>query len=317
MSGSLVVASHEGRATVRHRGPASLVVQEVRIFNFDLATAVVPTGEGFTATVDPGWTIGGRPNGGYLLAMATRAALAAAGQPHPLAVSAHFVAPPSPGPAELEVRLLRSGRSVSNSRVTLVQEGQPRLEALVSGGRLEKDGRPGWTDDSGPPELAPVEECVRGQTELPGGVRVPIAEHVDIRLDPSTVGWLKGDPGGKLEMLGWVRFSDNRPPDPLGLLQVVDALPPASFELGIMRWAPTVEMSVYVRGLPAHGWLRCIVRGKLLQGGWFDEEAEVWDEHGRLVAQSRQLAGARADRPPASDSERASHTTEPSHQTPG
>jgi acyl-CoA thioesterase len=303
MSGSLV-------------DPASLVFQEVRIFDFDLATAVVPTGEGFTGTVDPGWTIGSRPNGGYLLAMATRAALAVARQPHPLAASAHFVAPPSPGPADLKVRLLRNGRSVSSSRVTLVQEGHPRLEALVSGGRLEKDDRPDWAADAEPPELAPVEECVRGQTELPGGVRVAILEHLDVRLDPSTVGWLKGDPGGRLEMLGWVRFSDNRPPDPLGLLQVVDALPPASFELGIMRWAPTVEMSVYVRGLPADGWLRCIVRGKLLQGGWFDEEAEVWDEHGRLVAQSRQLAGARADRPPQA-SERTSQTTGPSGQTPG
>jgi acyl-CoA thioesterase len=268
----------------------------VRIFDFDLATAVVPRGDGFTATVDPGWTIGSRPNGGYLLAMATRAALAVAGQPHPLAVSAHFVAPPSPGPADLQVRLLRSGRSVANARVTLFQEGQPRLEALVSGGRLERDDRPDWTADAEPPEMAPVEECVRGQAELPGGVRVAILEHLDIRLDPSTVGWLKGDPSGKLQMLGWVRFSDNRPPDPLALLQVVDALPPASFELGIMRWAPTVEMSVYARGLPADGWLRCIVRGKLLQGGWFDEEAEVWDEHGHLVAQSRQLAGARPER---------------------
>jgi hypothetical protein len=25
-------------------------------------------------------------------------------------------------------------------------------------------------------------------------------------------------------------------------------------------------------------------------GGWFDEEAEVWDSVGRLVAQSRQIA---------------------------
>jgi acyl-CoA thioesterase len=288
--------------------PASLVVEEVRIFDFDLATAVVPTGDRFTATVDPGWTIGSRPNGGYLLALATRAALAVVGQPHPLAVSAHFVAPPSPGPADLEARQLRSGRSVANARVTLLQEGQPRLEALVSGGRLERDDRPDWMADAEPPDLAPVEDCVRGQTELPGGIRVAILEHLDIRLDPSTVGWLKGDPSGKLQMLGWVRFSDNRPPDPLALLQVVDALPPASFELGIMRWAPTVEMSVYVRGMPADGWLRCAVGGKLLQGGWFDEEAEVWDEHGRLVAQSRQLAGARADRPPHA-SDRNSQTT--------
>jgi acyl-CoA thioesterase len=296
--------------------PARLVVAEVRIFDFDLATAVVPGRDGFTATVDPGWTVGSRPNGGYLLALATRAALAVGGQPHPLAVSAHFVAPPSPGPADLRVRLLRSGRSVANTRVTVLQGGQPRLEALVSAGRLERDDRPDWTADAEPPEMAPVEECVRGQAELPGGMRVAILEHIDIRLDPSTVGWLKGDPSGKLQMLGWVRFSDNRPPDPLALLQAVDALPPASFELGITRWAPTVEMSVYTRALPADGWLRCIVRGKLLQGGWFDEEAEVWDEHGRLVAQSRQLAGARPERPPQSRDGASPNAGRP-RQTPG
>ena len=66
---------------------------------FDLATGVVAAGDGaWTATVDPGWTVGGRPNGGYLLALATRAALAPPGpagageavHPDPLAVSGHF-----------------------------------------------------------------------------------------------------------------------------------------------------------------------------------------------------------------------------------
>ncbi len=270
--------------------------------DFDLATAVLPAGEGFDATIDPGWTVGSRPNGGYLLALATRAALMVAGQPHPLAVSGHFVAPPSPGPARLEVQVLRTGRSVSSARVTLVQQAKPCLEALVSAGRLEPDAEPDWEAASGPPELAPVEECVRGRAELPGGVRVGILDHLDLRVDPATAGWVKGEPSGRLEMRSWVRFSDGRPPDPLGLLQAADALPPASFGLGIMRWAPTVAMSVYVRDLPADGWLRCAVQGKLLGGGWFDEEAEVWDERGRLVAQSRQLAGARpapAQRRPA------------------
>jgi hypothetical protein len=82
----------------------------------------------------------------------------------------------------------------------------------------------------------------------------------------------------------------------------VDALPPASFELGIQAWAPTVELTVYVRGLPAPGWLACVVRGQLWQDGWFDEEAEVWDAGGHLAAQSRQLAGARPPRPTADPS---------------
>jgi acyl-CoA thioesterase len=275
------------------RGPR----EEVRIYDFDHATAVTPDGDGFRAEVDAGWTIGGRPNGGYLVALATRAALAVANQPHPLAVSAQFVSPPTPGPAELETTVLRSGRSVDSLRAALLQDGQPRLEALVSAGRLEPDARPSWVA-GGPPELAPVEDCLRGQAELPWGVRVPIMEHLDVRLDPSSVGWFKGDPSGSLRMLGWVRFADDRPVDPLALLQVVDALPPASFELGIVGWAPTVQLSVYLRGLPANGWLRCAVHGSLFESGWFDEQVEVWDERGRLVAQGHQLAGARAAQPP-------------------
>ena len=103
-------------------------------------------------------------------------------------------------------------------------------------------------------------------------------------------------------MRGWVRFADGRAADPLALLQVVDALPPTSFELGLASWAPTVELTVYLRGVPAPGWLAVVVRGQLWQGGWFDEDAEVWDSAGRLVAQSRQLAGARPARP-AGDAE--------------
>jgi hypothetical protein len=260
---------------------------------FDLATAVRGGPERFTAEVDPGWTVAGRPNGGYLLALVTRAALEAVGQPHPLAVSAHFLAPAEPGAAELEVRRLRAGGRLSTARVTLAQEGQARLEALVTAGRIDPDAAPGWRRASGPAGLPPVEACVPARPELPGGMRANLLDHIDLRIDPATAGWVAGRPGGRLEVRGWVRFSDGRAPDPLALLQVVDALPPSSFDLGLPSWAPTVELTVYLRGLPAPGWLACVVTGQLWQGGWFDEEAEVWDSAGNLVAQSRQFAGAR------------------------
>ena len=37
----------------------------------------------------------------------------------------------------------------------------------------------------------------------------------------------------------------------------------------------------------------CVQRARLVHGGWLDEECEVWDSAGRLVAQARQLAGYR------------------------
>jgi Thioesterase-like superfamily len=264
---------------------------------FDLATAVRGGPRAWTAQVDPGWTVGDRPNGGYLLALATRAALGAVEHPHPLAVSAHFLAPPATGPADLEVATLRAGRSLSTARVTLAQDGRPLLEALVSAGRLQPDGPPDWQRAAGPPQLPPVERCLPGRAEGPGRMRINILDHLDVRLDPATAGSFMGRPSGRLEMRGWVGFHDGRPPDPLALLQAVDALPPTSFELGVAAWAPTVELTVYVRGLPATGRLSCAARGQLWRDGWFDEEVEVWDASGRLVAQSRQLAGARRPRP--------------------
>jgi Thioesterase-like superfamily len=262
-------------------------------YGFDLATAVAGGPERFSARVDPGWTVAGRPNGGYLLALATRAALEAAGQPHPLAVNAHFLAPADLGPAELEVARLRAGRRLSTTRVTLVQEGAARMAALVTAGRLDPEAGPGWQRDSGPVNLPAVEDCLPARPELPGGVPVPLLRHLELRLDPATTGWFAGHPGGSLDMRGWVRFADSRTPDPLALLQMADALPPTSFDLGLPGWAPTVALTVYLRGLPAPGWLACVVRGQLWQGGWFDEQAEVWDSAGRLVAQARQFAGAR------------------------
>jgi acyl-CoA thioesterase len=260
---------------------------------FDLATAVRGGPGSWTARIDPGWTVGDRPNGGYLLALATRAALGAVDHPHPLAVSGQFLAPPAVGPAELEVVPLRAGRSLSTARVTLAQDGRPLLVALVGAGELDAGAAPDWQRPVGPPALPPVEQCVRGRPEAPGRIRANILDHLDVRLDPATTGSFAGRPSGRLEMRGWVRFHDGRPPDPLALLQAVDALPPTSFELGIPAWAPTVELTVYLRGLPAPGWLACVARGQLWRDGWFDEDAEVWDAAGRLVAQGRQLAGAR------------------------
>jgi acyl-CoA thioesterase len=268
--------------------------ERVAAYDFDRATAVAAEGgRRYGATVDAGWTVGGRPNGGYLLALATRAALAEAARPDPLAVSAHYLSPPAPGPAWVAVTLLRAGRSVSVLRATLTQDAATRLELLVSAGQLDGAVEPLWRAE-GPPRLPPPDQCVPGRSEMPNGMRVPLLDHLEVRLDPGTSGWAFGRPAGRAEMRGWVRFHDGRPPDALALLQAVDALPPVSFELGVMAWAPTLELTAYVRRRPAPGWLACVAHGRLLDGGWFDEEAEVWDERGALVAQSRQLAGARA-----------------------
>ena len=254
---------------------------------FDAATAVAETGPcRFSLTVDGGWGVGGRANGGYLLACLQRAVLLGTGRPHPLTTSAVFLQPPTSGPAEVVVDPLRSGSTVTSARARLIQDGQPVVEALVTAGTLSTDVRAEWSDGP-PPELPPLEDCVNGLDRMP---EVGLLRQLDVRLDPRVLGWAAGQADGQPQMLATVALVDGADPNPLVATLAADALPPVVFALGRFGWAPTVEMTVHTRALPAPGRLRVLSRARLVSDGWFDEEAEVWDSTGRLVTQSRQLA---------------------------
>lgn len=272
---------------------------------FDRATAVVPMGRGFTheVTVDAEWAIGTKPHGGYLLALLARAAIDAMSHveglahPHPMAVSAHYLSAPSPGRAEARSEVIRRGRRASHVRTRLVQDGRPRVEAMFTLGRLEPGTEPWWQRDSRPVATA-EENCPPRSAEGPNGMDLPIMRHVAVRFDPVTAGFHQGQPTGRGEIRGWFRFTDGRPPDPLALLLAVDILPPATFDLGTSGWVPTLELTAYVRGLPAPGPLLVEHRARLVEADMVDEACCVWDAAGRLVAQATQLAAVRMESGP-------------------
>jgi hypothetical protein len=123
------------------------------------------------------------------------------------------------------------------------------------------------------------------------GWRVGHLEFVDVRCDPQTVSFASGvaGPGGRIA--GWVQMPDL---GVLDLLVVCDAMAPITFDLGVPGWVPTIELTAYVRAIPAPGRLVVQQHGRLLEDGWLDEQCDVWDSRGRLVCQARQLAGYRA-----------------------
>jgi hypothetical protein len=275
--------------------------------DFDRASAVVGRGDGtsYDADLHPAWTNAGHPNGGYLLATMARAAATSVlhdghDHPHPLAASATYLRPPSVGPATVVVEVLRTGRTASQARVTLLEGDRTCVEALITLGRLSDD-KPVF-DDLAPVALPPEEDCLRfgappadpGVSAGPGAAD-PVTE---LRLDPAVLGFTTGVPGGTAEQRGWLRFTEDTPLGPLHLLYALDALPPATYDLGSVGWVPTVELTAYLRGLPAPGPLRVRQRARLVQGGRVDEACEVWDSTGRLVGQAVQLALVRLDARP-------------------
>jgi Thioesterase-like superfamily len=268
---------------------------------FDDVTSVTATGPGaYAAQADPEWSIAGKPNGGYLMALCARAAQAELDfggehHPHVVAASATYLSPTPFGAVRLDVEELRRGRGTSVLRVRLSgQDGSACVEAHVTCGRLRQDAEP-HHDNVTAPTLPPLEQCVRLPVDGPG-FQVPLMGVVDEHLDPACLGWAQGAPSGAGELRGYLAFHDGREPDPVALLLAVDAFPPATFDLGLGGWVPTLHLSVWVRALPAPGPLVVRQAARLVESSMVDETCDVWDSRGRLVATGHQLAGVRVPR---------------------
>lgn len=264
------------------------------ITTFAEATAVRPVGEGrFDTDVHPDWTIGGNPNGGYLLAMLARAATMTGTHVHPLAASAHFLRAPHEGPADVTITVLRSGRTASQTRASLLQDGDVCVEATFTLGLLEPGGSPYWTAGVPRPPAGDIDSAIRMPSVNPTGLPVPIMDQVDLRLDRDTMGFGRGEPTGLGELRGWLTLLDDARFDPISLLFAVDAFPPATFDVELTGWVPTLELTTYIRALPAPGPLRVMQRAHLIDAQRVDESCWIWDSTGRVVAQAVQLAGIR------------------------
>lgn len=246
--------------------------------------------EAFVGIVNPAWSIGANPNGGYLLAMATQALRQRTPtHPDPLSITVHFLRPGlSAQPCRIDTQLLRSGRTLSTLRGTLAQDGQARLELLASMGSLgEADAAPRPLLTLQPPDMPPPDACP-GRSAQAQGVSLPILQRLDVRLHPDDA-----VPGatGRAQLRGWIRFTDGRAPDALACLLMADAFPPAVFGLlGLVGWVPTIELTVHLRRRPVPGWLLGRFTSHDLCDGRVVEDGALWDASGHLVAQSRQLA---------------------------
>ena len=205
---------------------------------FDTVTAVAPSDPHdvsgcFEMAVDPGWTVGDSPNGGYLLRdgaaprRSTLASVEGPEHPHPVTATAHYLASPAPVPAEALVEVLRRGRRMSQARARLVRGGLAQVEATFTPGRHDTAAEPWW---SIAPRRSHPRERGRAQGVGPGGMALPIMERVHVRLDPAVVGFTAGRPSGRAECgAGWPSPTAARPTR--WRCCSGDSFPPATFEL--------------------------------------------------------------------------------------
>jgi acyl-CoA thioesterase len=231
------------------------------------------------------WFVGRGPNGGFLAAIAARAAEAAAGRPL-RSLTLHFVSAPAVGPLDVGVSLEREGRSYSAAVVRVEQDGAPMTLALATLGELPGDG-PGWDaatmPDAKPP--AETEPLSPGQANVPAFLR-----NYDVR-------WALGGEDGAPGSGGWMRTREPRRLDAPLVAAMTDAWAPAAFvALGRFVAAPTLDLTIHIRRpLPPDGMepgdhVLGRFTSRLSVAGVWEEDGELWSPAGELIAQSRQLA---------------------------
>jgi acyl-CoA thioesterase len=258
-------------------------------FEFDAATALSASGPVFGVDLDGRWDGQGGTNGGFLLALAARAIGTSLPFPDPLVVSGFYVRPGTPGAAEIRTEVVRAGRSTGFGQASLLRDGKEVLRttaAFTDLAAAAARGAPSYAAGRAP-DQPPPERC----QVLEAAMAVPISLVGRLEYRSAELPyWLAGRaPSGHPQYQGWIRFADGREPDPLALLLFVDAVAPAVLELGLQR-VSTIQLTVDVRARPAPGWVAFRTLTRFMGGGYLEEDAELWDSAGRLVAQSRQLA---------------------------
>lgn len=243
----------------------------------------------FRGMVTGSWSVAGNPNGGYLMALMTRAVLTMSDRSATPIVTANFLSRTAPGPVEIFVEEITRSGQFQRFQVKLVQEGKERVRAFATFA-ADKSDVPPPRYEAEPTPLAARGDCV----PVPAVPTYTLFENVEHLLDPSSAGWLHGKLVDRSEIKGWLRLRDAAAHDLGSLLLMADAMPPAIFvSQGMVAWVPTIELSVNVRQLPVSPWLNCALRTRFVTAGMLEADGEIWDEAGNLIAISRQIAQVR------------------------
>jgi hypothetical protein len=268
---------------------------------FTDAMVLTNAGDGvYLGELNEHWTIGEKVHGGAMLALCANAARTELGQGQPIAVSGNFLWAPDPGPMRVVTTVRKRGRRVSLIDVELSQgvrtgDERSREEQKTAVRAAVTLGEP---EHHVPPLLSVNPVIPLMQPEPPPGLEpigsghpmadiVHLAHGCDIR--PSLTTMQPRSDGGPPVIEYWVR-PKGVAPDVLFALLCGDVSAPVTFGVNRFGWAPTVQLTAYLRALPADGWLRVLCTTVQIGQDWFDEDHIVVDSEGRIIVQSRQLA---------------------------
>jgi acyl-CoA thioesterase len=253
-------------------------------------TAVEPMGEGrYRATVHQDWEIWG-PCGGYVAAIALRAAGAESGLARPASFYCHYLSVAAFAPVDVVVTPRRAGRTVTAQRVEMIQGDRPVLDAMVwSVGEVEGLEH----EDADPPDVPGADELPEQRPDEDHPIYA-FWQNFDQRLLDAVETW---PPTGPLPPTWrtWVRYkAAPEVEDPwVDAARLVVVLDVGSWPAGSRPHAyaeppfiaPSLDLyaSFQYPGA-ASEWLLLDAHSPVAQGGLLSWTGRVWSDRRTLLA---------------------------------
>jgi acyl-CoA thioesterase len=263
----------------------------------------------FHASISSPWMLAVVPQGGIVAALAVRAMerVLADGSQTLRTITALFAGQVAEGPVEVDVTVLRRGRSMSQLTATVRNPRAPAGLTCVAAFGTPRRGFE-FTDQSCP-EVEPPEGLRGYRDPLPEGVdfeflRPPMPFWEQIVECRPAIGRPPWEPfeDGPAECAYWYRLDD--PPlrpdgslDPVGSIVLCDTMPGAvGQKLGpdVGLWfGPSVDLTLHVLGAASPGWLLAHNRARHAGDGYASVDMHLWDPRAEggpsLVAYATQL----------------------------
>jgi acyl-CoA thioesterase len=271
-------------------------------------TRVVPNR--YAAAISENWNLRPLPQGGFVTALALRTMADALDHPEQRLRTLHtaFVAQVACGAVEIDVELLRAGRSMSHVRAEVKNIDTPRGHVTTG---IFGSTRPGFafTDLEPPIGVSPPADCPSFRDPPPEGVEfafepMPFWDQlVEGRPVLGHAPWEDYVPD-RAERAMWYRFDeppmlDDGTMDPLAVVVLADTMPGAVGEkIGPQErywFAPSIDLTVHLLDDCRSPWLLAHNRARFAGDGYASADMALWDcgpegtDAPRLVAYATQL----------------------------
>jgi len=251
----------------------------------DMLDSLVSSTDG-TVDICKGWLNGRAAYGGLVTSLAVTEMLKVADTSKPIrSLMTNFVAPLPPGPARVEGKILRSGRSVTQAVADVMAGDQVAAHVSAAFGTA----RPAIAVDAKAPFKPFSRDSVPSLDSVDRQL-LGFLEHFDIHWGASGIP-MSGNKDHSLAM--WVRHKVDMAKHPVASIVAATDIPPPIMLSHYDRMIPASSLSWSIEFLqPAEtiepGWFYLEFSLEAASGGYTQQSGRIFTEDGTLCALSRQ-----------------------------